>query len=81
MTTNCSQLKMLAPDGKMHLRDAMKTNDIFRLVESIPSKKAKPFKVWLGNLGKERIDEVFDPEIAVNRAVECYRRRGYSDEY
>jgi len=81
VTTNCSQLKMLASDGKMRFRDAMKTNDIFRLVESIPSKKAEPFKVWLGNLGKERIDEVFDPEIAVNRAVEYYRKRGYDDKW
>lgn len=70
LTTNCSQLKMLAPDGKMRLRDAMTTRDIFRLIESVPSSKAEPFKVWLANLGSERIDEVFDPEIAVNRAVQ-----------
>lgn len=69
MVTNCDQLKMLAPDGKMRLRDAMITKDIFRLIESIPSPKAEPFKVWLANLGNERINEVFDPEIAVNRAV------------
>ena len=81
VTTNCSQLKMLAPDGKMRFRDAMKTNDIFRLVESIPSKKAEPFKMWLASLGKERIDEVFDPEVAVNRAVEYYRKRGYDDKW
>ena len=81
VTTNCSQLKMLAPDGKMRMRDAMKTNDVFRLIESIPSPKAEPFKVWLANLGKERIDEVFDPEIAANRVVNYYRRKGYSDEW
>ena len=81
VTTNCSQLKMLAPDGKMRLRDAMKTNDIFRLVESIPSKKAEPFKVWLGNLGKERIYEVFDPEKAIKRAIDYYRKRGYDDKW
>ena len=81
VTTNCSQLKMLAPDGKMRLRDAMTTRDIFRLIESIPSSKAEPFKVWLANLGSERIDEVFDPEIAVNRAIDYYRNRGYSDEW
>ena len=69
VTTNCSQLKMLAPDGKMRLRDAMKTNDILRLIESIPSPKAEPFKMWLANLGSERIDEVFDPEIAIKRAI------------
>lgn len=73
VTTNCSQLKMLAPDGKMRLRDAMTTRDIFRLIESVPSSKAEPFKVWLANLGSERIDEVFNPEIAVNRAVQYYR--------
>ena len=73
VTTNCSQLKMLAPDGKMRLRDAMKTNDILRLIESIPSPKAEPFKMWLANLGSERIDEVFDPEIAIKRAINYYR--------
>ena len=81
VTTNCSQLKMLAPDGKIRVRDAMKTNDIFRLIESVPSPKAEPFKVWLANLGKERIDEVFDPEIAANRVVNYYRAKGYSDEW
>ena len=81
VTTNCSQLKMLAPDGKIRLRDAMKTNDIFRLIESVPSPKAEPFKVWLANLGKERIDEVFDPEIAANRVVNYYRAKGYGDEW
>ena len=81
VTTNCSQLKMLAPDGKMRLRDAMTTENIFRLIESVPSPKAEPFKMWLASLGKERIDEVFDPEIAINRAVDYYRKRGYSDEW
>ena len=81
VTTNCSQLKMLAPDGKIRLRDAMKTNDIFRLIESVPSPKAEPFKMWLANLGKERIDEVFDPEIAANRVVNYYRTKGYSNEW
>lgn len=80
VATNCSQLKMLAPDGKKRLRDAMTTRDIFRLIESVPSSKAEPFKVWLANLGSERIDEVFDPEIAINRAVQYYRNKGYSDE-
>ena len=81
MTTNCSQFKMLAPDGKIRLRDAMSTDNIFRLIESIPSKKAEPFKMWLENLGKERIDEVFDPEIAIIRTINYYRNRGYSDEW
>ncbi len=81
LTTKCSQLKMLAPDGKMRLRDAMITADIFRLIESIPRPKAEPFKMWLANLGSERIDEVFDPEIAIKRAIDYYRKRGYSDKW
>ena len=81
LTTNCSQLKMLAPDGKIRLRDVMITKDIFRLIESVPSPKAEPFKLWLANLGSERIDELFDPEIAVNRAITYYRNKGYSDEW
>ncbi len=81
VTTNCSQLKMLAPDGKLRKRDAMVTKDILRLIESIPSRKAEPFKLWLASLGKERIDEVFDPEIAINRAVDYYRKRGYDDKW
>lgn len=74
VTTNCSQLRMLAPDRKIRLRDAMKTNDILRLIESIPSSKAEPFKIWLANLGSERIDEVFDPEITIKRAISYYRK-------
>ena len=81
VTTKCSQLKMEAPDGKIRLRDAMVTKDIFRLIESIPSPKAEPFKVWLANLGSERVDEVFDPEKAVKRAVHYYKMRGYDDEW
>ncbi len=81
VTTNCSQLKMLAPDGKIRYRDAMNTKDILRLIESIPSKKAEPFKLWLAKLGNDRIDEVFNPEIAIDRAVNYYRNKGYSDEW
>ena len=81
VTTNCSQLKMLAPDGKIRIRDAMKTSDILRLIESIPSSKAEPFKMWLANLGSERIDEVFDPELVVDRAISYYKRRGYDDKW
>ena len=81
LTTFCSQLKMLASDGKMRLRDVLDTKGILRLIESVPSPKAEPFKLWLANLGSERIDEVFDPEIAVNRAVEYYRNKGYTDEW
>jgi len=72
VTTNCSQLKMLAPDGKMRMRDALCTKDIFRLIESIPSPNAEPFKMWLATLGSERIDEVFDPELAIKRAIKYY---------
>ena len=81
VVSNTNQLRMLAPDGKMRMMDALSTKDIFRLIESVPSKKAEPFKMWLAFLGKERIDEVFDPEIAVNRAISYYRKKGYSDEW
>ena len=81
LTTKCSQLKMLAQDGKMRMRDVLDTKGILRLIESVPSQKAEPFKLWLANLGSERIDEVFNPELAVNRAVEYYRNKGYNDEW
>ena len=79
--TKCVQLKMRAKDGKFRQTDTLDTEGILRLIESVPSPKAEPFKIWLASLGKERIDEVFDPEIAVNRAIEYYRRKGYSDEW
>ena len=79
--TFCVQLKMKAKDGKMRETDTLDTKNIFRLIESVPSPKAEPFKVWLANLGKERIDEVFDPEIAANRVVNYYRSKGYTDEW
>jgi len=75
------QLKLKAKDGKMRETDTLDTEGIFRLIESVSSPKAEPFKMWLASLGKERIDEVFDPEIAVNRAVEYYRKRGYDDKW
>ena len=81
VTTNCSQLKMLAPDGKIRLRDAMKTNDIFRLIESIPSPKAEPFKIWLANLGSEKIDEVFDPSKGIDQMIDIYLKKGYTLEW
>lgn len=81
VSTNCRQLKMKAQDGKMRETDTLDTSGIFRLIESVPSPKAEPFKMWLANLGKERIDEVFDPELAINRAVEYYRKRGYDDKW
>ncbi len=81
LPTNCRSLKFKAKDGKMRNTDTLDTKGILRLIESVPSPKAEPFKVWLANLGSERIDEVFDPEIAINRAVNYYRRLGYSDEW
>lgn len=72
---------MEAQDGKMRLRDVLDTKGVLRLIESVPSPKAEPFKVWLANLGSERIDEVFDPEIAVKRSVEYYRKKGYDDKW
>lgn len=75
------RLKLKARDGKLRLTDTLDTKGILRLIESIPSPKAEPFKLWLANLGGERIDEVFNPELAVNRAVEYYRSKGYSDEW
>ena len=71
---------MKSKDGKMYATDTLDTKGILRLIESIPSPKAEPFKLWLANLGSERIDEVINPEIAINRAVEYYRAKGYSDE-
>lgn len=79
--TNCDTFKLVAKDGKMRNTDMLDTKGIFRLIESVPSQKAEPFKLWLANLGSERIDEVFDPEKAVNRAVEYYRKRGYDDKW
>ena len=80
--TNCRELKMKSSkDGKMYKTDTLDTEGIFRLIESVPSSKAEPFKMWLAALGKERIDEVFDPEIAINRSIEYYRRRGYNDSW
>ena len=80
--TNCRELKMKSSkDGKMYKTDTLDTEGIFRLIESVPSSKAEPFKMWLASLGKERIDEVFDPEKAVNRAVEYYRKRAYDDKW
>ena len=79
--TKCVQLKMVASDGKLRKTDTLDTESIFRLIESIPSPKAEPFKLWLASLGSERIDEVFDPEIAIKRAIGYYRNRGYSDSW
>ncbi len=79
--TNCDTFKLKAKDGKMRNTDMLETNGIFRLIESIPSPKAEPFKMWLANLGSERIDEVFDPEVAATRVVNYYRSKGYTDDW
>ena len=78
---NIVQLKMKAKDGKYRETDTLDTQGILRLIESVPSPKAEPFKLWLAQMGKERIDEVFDPEIAIKRAITYYRNRGYSDKW
>ncbi len=76
LSSKLGQLKMKSQkDGKSYLTDVLDTKSILRLIESVPSPKAEPFKMWLANLGKERIDEVFDPEIAINRAINYYRKK------
>lgn len=79
--TNCHGLKMVAPDGKMRLTDVLNTEGVLRLIQSIPSPKAEPFKLWLAKVGSERIDEMQDPEIAINRALQHYRNLGYSEAW
>lgn len=81
LSEKIGQLKLKSKDGKFYNTDVLDTSGILRLIESIPSPKAEPFKLWLAQMGKERIDEVFDPELAVNRAVDYYRSRGYDDKW
>ena len=81
LVTNCYQLKLSAPDGKMRLTDVADTEQILRLIQSIPSKKAEPFKMWMAQVGRERIDETIDPEISIERAVLNYRQLGYSENW
>lgn len=81
LVSNTNQLKMKAHDGKLRDTDVMNTEQILRLVQSIPSKKAEPFKLWLAQVGKERINEAYDPEITINRALDTYRKKGYSEEW
>jgi hypothetical protein len=78
LTTNCSQLKMKAADGKHYLTDAADTEQLFRLIQTIPSPKAEPFKLWLAKVARERIDEIEDPEIGIDRLIETYFKKGYS---
>ena len=79
--TNCNQLKLKSSDGKYYNTDVVDIEGMFRLIESIPSPNAEPVKLWLARLGKERIDEVFDPSITVQRAVDTYRAKGYDDDW
>ena len=81
LLTICQQLKMQAEDGKMRLTDAANSKGILRIIQSIPSPKAEPFKMWLAQLGKERLDEIADPEIAIDRAFETYLKKGYSEKW
>ena len=78
VSTNCRQLKMKASDGKLRLTDTLDTEGILRLIESIPSPKAEPFKMWLASLGKERVDEAFDPSIGIDKMIDFYLNKGYS---
>jgi hypothetical protein len=79
--TNCHQLKLEAEDGKLRLTDVADTEQLLRLIQSIPSKKAEPFKIWLAKVGSERIDETYDPEKAIDRAIATYLKKGYSKEW
>ena len=81
LSEKIGQLKLKAQDGKYYNTDVLDMRGIFRLIESIPSPKAEPFKIWLSNLGSERIDEVFDPEIAINRAILYYKNKGYDNNW
>ena len=81
LSTICRQLKVKAPDGKMRLTDVADMQGIFRIIQSVPSPKAEPFKMWLAEVGKERIDEIIDPELTIDRALEEYARKGYSREW
>ena len=81
LLTICKQLKMKATDGKKRLTDVANMQGIFRIIQSIPSPKAEPFKLWLSEVGKERIDEIIDPERIIDRALETYLKKGYKREW
>ena len=81
LVTNCNQLKMLSQDGKRRLTDVANTEQLLRLIQSIPSKKAEPFKMWLAQLGRERIEETIDPELTIDRALETYAKLGYDADW
>jgi len=79
--TNCNQLKFEAPDGKMRLTDVADNEQLFRLIQSIPSPKAEPFKLWLAKVASERLNEMQDPELSIDRALEQYMKLGYSESW
>jgi len=81
VATNCSQLKLIASDGKKYLTDVADTESLLRLIQSIPSPKAEPFKLWLAKVGYERIEETEDPELAIDRAMQTYLKKGYSKDW
>ena len=81
LVSDTNQLKLKAQDGKHRETDVLDTKGILRLIESIPTSKAEPFKLWLANLGSERIDEVYDPSLAIDRAINYYRNKGYDDNW
>ena len=81
LLTNCKQLKMTAADGKKRLTDVADTEQLLRIIQSIPSPKAEPFKLWLAQVGQERIEETIDPELTIDRALETYLKKGYSREW
>ena len=81
LVTNCHRLKMTAQDGKKRLTDVDNTEQLLRLIQSIPSKKAEPFKMWLAQVGRERIEETIDPELTIDRALETYARLGYDADW
>jgi hypothetical protein len=81
LSEKIGQLKMIAEDGKMRMTDVADTEQLFRLIQSVPSKKAEPFKIWLAQVGKERLDEIEDPEIGIDRLMETYLKKGYSKEW
>ena len=81
LLTNCQQLKMTATDGKKRKTDVANTEQLLRIIQSIPSPKAEPFKAWLAMVGKERIEETIDPEQAIDRALDTYLKKGYSEEW
>ena len=81
LTTNCSQLKMTAADGKKRLTDVADTEQLLRIIQSVPSPKAEPFKVWLAQVGRERVEETIDPELTIERALETYLKKGYPREW